>query len=249
MTPHEILRCASRRLIVLEVPDLDVRLVYLVRRVTASDLLDAGLAELPGAAEAASAAAKRWADGDRQAYLNDCKTEQQREALRAKWAAEDAAEVQQALAEMLNTPDKAAAFLARMDAHIVAGVQAAGIARDDVKPGVLPAGTEPPDVCVDSGDGKHVRPLRFVRGTPASPDEMALTELSDADRMQLALMIAAAFQAGVSARAETFRGPAGAARADGRLGEAVRAEPQRAARDASRAGPRRAAGARGGDAR
>jgi hypothetical protein len=249
VTPHEILRCASRRLLVLEVPDLGVRLVYLVRRVTASDLLDAGLAELPGAAEAATAAAKRWTETDRTALLNDCKTEKQRKALREKWAAEEAAEAQAALASLVGTPDKAAAFLARIDAHICAGVMAAGIAKDEVKPGVLPVGTEPPEVCEDPGDGKHVRPLRFVRGTPSAPDEMALTELSDADRMQLGMMIAAAFQAGVSARAETFRERAGDARADGRMGAEVRAAPERAPRDARRAGARRAAGARGGDAR
>src|SRR5690242_5496042 len=90
-----------RRLVVVRDADLGCLVVYQVRRLTASMLLAQGVAGIPGMADALKAAEGATGRWDLQARLNDCKTEEEREAVREADRAQEAELVTRMSAELL----------------------------------------------------------------------------------------------------------------------------------------------------
>lgn len=237
MDPLLRLKLAARRLAIVESDGF--RCVYQLRRVDPFDLLKAGLAEIPGLAEVAMAGDDALQSIDRTARLNDCASDDERARVAAELEAQARDLLQRQIAAVSSTPEGVAAFFERCGAFLSLGVDAVGIARDELLPetddeparpipvGLVDPDLGPADVCVPfslvegGAEDQLLRPVRLVREVTGK-DQMAIADLGPTVALELAVLVAGAFGGGGKV-ARTFRQQPGAGGAPGRVGPAVRA--------------------------
>lgn len=181
--------------------------IFQVRRVRMIDLMEDGYVEAvgPGAVEA-----HRQSEilrVEREGRMATCTTPEARAALEAEFLAADRAEADAKLRDM--APEDMARLMARSEAAMLAGLEGIGWPNDKVelmlrlpdgdeakiyKPGILPEGTAPVDVCqgrapdTAGGGPIYLRPLRVTRGE-TGPGRLPLSEFTDKQIMLLGGLI------------------------------------------------------------
>lgn len=229
MDPLQQRKIAARRLVVVENDDTDVRSVYQVRRVEPLDLLRAGVASVPSLENASKLAEEVAQFQERELRLSEVESPEQRAAVEAELANQRAHLQAQMEAAVLRDTKSLEALTIAIDAFVLLGVEALGIALPEVPTGLQPLEATPETVCAPFAmlDGRtmHLRPCKVVVAPPApGADELWIRDLSPAERGAIAGAVREAFF-GASRVARTFRGEPADGRAAGRVGEAVQQEP------------------------
>lgn len=201
------IRARKRRLICFPVDTLGRSVIYRIRPVRSEEMRRQGIATLVGPEALAAESAVEAAEAQLSAKRNDLRAalKDQPEALEAA-IAEAEAEFEAAKEEsakelikaVLADEEKLRATMSTLEAFIMGAVEAVGLAKEGVEPGVQPVGTAPAEVCepLDEGDPPtYLEAARIVGDSEAvvpGDGKLPISELSVEERTLLGSWITAA---------------------------------------------------------